>query len=95
MTIPRKGSRTLDIDGRKFRFMVKPVRDEDLSVTVQEDVEQPGRVMQFHWPEGHSVYPSDVAETVRDALKNGWDPSAKGSAFRWGNPKAAAIANDE
>jgi hypothetical protein len=94
MTIPRKGSRPIDIDGRMFRFMVKPIREE-LSVTVQEAAEQPGRVLQFQWPEGHSVYPSDVAETVRDALKAGWDPSARGAAFRFANPKAASIANDE
>jgi len=81
MTLPRKGTRTLDVDGRQFRYVVNKVKDEKLSVTV-EDATQPGCVFNYTWPEGHSVYPSDVKVNVQAALKAGWKPENKGPAFR-------------
>lgn len=97
MTIPRKKSRPIEVDGRKFRFLIKPARarGEDLSVTVQEEAVQPGRVLQFTWPEGCSIFPEDVKVAIRDGLKLGWAPSAKGPAFRFGHPKASTVNNDE
>lgn len=81
MTLPRKGTRLLDVDGRQFRFIVNKVKGPELSVTV-EDASSPGRVFNFTWPEGHSVLPEDVRINVRAALVAGWDPSATGGAFR-------------
>ena len=94
MTIPRKGSRPIEIDGRQFRFMVKP-HHEELTVTIQEDQVAPGRVLQFRWPQGCSVLPQDIREAIVDGMRAGWDPSARGPAFRFGLPKASAINNDE
>ena len=99
MSIPKKGSRVLDVDGRSFRYLVKSARGtdhRDLTVTVQEDVEAPGRCLQFRWPEGHSIFPNDVRETVRDALRTrAWDPSSKGAMVFYGSEKAIAVGNDE
>jgi hypothetical protein len=95
MAIPRKGSRVLDVDGRQFRYLVKNPGFGELTVTVQEDIRPSGRVMQFGWPDGHPVVPSDVEYVVRASLAHGWDPTKSGPAFRGGHPKASTIDNDE
>jgi hypothetical protein len=87
MGIPRKGSRSVEVDGQKFRFLVKETHipdhkdQKELSVTVQEDADRPGRVLQFRLPYGFPVSPEWMKGTVREALKAGWDPKSKGSAF--------------
>jgi hypothetical protein len=103
MTIPHKGSRTVDVDGRVFRFLVKEKniadhRDQwELSVTIQEDVERPGRPLQFTWPYGHAVTPEDVRAAVRDGMKAGWAPGSRGGVFRFAAEGGTAFqrANDE
>jgi hypothetical protein len=87
MGIPRKGSRSVDVDGQKFRFLVKETHipehqdQKELSVTVQEDADRPGRVLQFRLGYGFPVSPDWMKEIIRQALKIGWDPKSKGSAF--------------
>lgn len=87
MSIPHKGSRLVDVDGRPFRFLVKEThvpehRDQkELSVTIQEESDRPGRPLQFRWPYGHAVTPEDVRNAVRDAMKAGWDPGSRGGVF--------------
>lgn len=102
MTIPKKGSRVLDVDGRSFRYLVKSShvadhRDQrELTVTVQENTEAPGRCLQFRWPSGHELFPNDVRETVRDALRTrAWDPSSRGAMVAYGSDTAVAVDNDE
>jgi hypothetical protein len=97
--MPRKGSRSLEVDGRKFRYAVRdgqqtfgPERDDsgdpkeghERVVTVQEDAERPGRVMQTKFGPETEVSPELVRIAVRDALRAGWDPSERGSAFAFG-----------
>lgn len=91
MTIPHKGSRTVDVDGKAFRFLVKEkgfAEDKELSVTIQEESEKPGRPLQFTWPYGHAVTPEDVRVAVRDAMKAGWDPASRGGVFQLPQPNA-------
>jgi hypothetical protein len=85
--IPRKGSRSLDVDGRKFRFLVKETHvpdhkdQKELAITVQEDADKPGRVCQLRLPYGFPVSPEWMRETVRMAMKDGWNPSDRGGPF--------------
>ncbi len=85
MGIPRKGSRKLELSGgRKFIYMVKEAQLEEekvLSITVQEDIDRPGRCMQFKYPLGNKMVPSIVVLVVCEALDSGWDPSERGSVF--------------
>lgn len=87
MGIPKKKSRPVDVDGQLFRFMVKEVHIPDhsdqpeLSVTVQEDHERPGCILQFRLPYGFPVGPEGVRNVVRQAKKAGWDPHARGGPF--------------
>ena len=88
MGIPRKGSRTLNVNGKPYRYLVKQTTipdhadQKELSVTVQEDVEKPGNVLNFRAPFGHPVTPEYVREIVQEAFSKGWVPSARGAAFQ-------------
>lgn len=87
MGIPKKGSKSVDVDGRKFRYLVKEVHIQEhndqleLSVTAQEDVERPGRVLQFRLGYMFPVSPNWVGLVIRRALKDGWDPASRGIPF--------------
>jgi hypothetical protein len=99
MTLPRKGSRSVAVDGRMFRWMLSDPRKREVegdpmrtrclaTLTVQEDVEEPGHVLQHElsWLEHNSVTPEVVRTVVRRAMDAGWNPSSK-SAFRLNNQR--------
>ena len=94
MGIPRKGSRTVEIDGQDYVFIVREKNIEDhtdqweLQVTVQRDEERPGRVLQFTEGYGFAVTPEYIRTTVRDAIKAGWEPGSRGAAFRFGTGRS-------
>lgn len=96
MSLPRKGTRTLEVDGVRYRWLVrrKPtygqaVGDSGLSVAVE--LEHPGATMVVKldanrpdaWVNSSevSVTPADVVEFIRVGLGYGWDPSADGPTF--------------
>ena len=87
MGIPLKKSRSLEVDRVRFRFMIKdgPVTpdpsDREIYLTVQEAADAPGRVLHVALPHGHEVTPETVRKLVRQALKTGWVPSARGGPF--------------
>ena len=84
MGIPRKNSRQIAVYGREYRYVLRETSGGDpkeLQVTVQEDVERPGRVLQWKWPHGHGYGPDDVRQSVELALGSGWNPSERGPAF--------------
>ena len=61
MGIPRKNLRKISIHCRDYNYIVKK-NDTDLCLTVQEDVDRPGAVMQCKWPSGHAITPEDELE---------------------------------
>jgi hypothetical protein len=87
MTIPRKGSRVVDVAGRKFRWSLSPkgkvaardrmgrrdpMRDRLTGVlTVQEDVKEPGHVLQ------HELYWFEdhavTPEVIREVIRRAVD----------------------
>ena len=81
--IPKKKSRSVEVDGVPFRFMVSQVTIPDhadqfeLSVTVQEEHERPGGVLQFRLPYGFPVGPASIRNVVRQAKKAGWDTRSR------------------
>lgn len=87
MGIPKKGSRTVEVEGRNYRYILKEThvlnkpKELTVTLTVQEDVERPGRVFQAVFAYGEEVSPKMVREVVQSARQAGWDPAAKGAAF--------------
>lgn len=87
------------MEGRTFRWSLPARRpryrwDEPqpqkngCTLTVQEDSESPGRVAQcrLSWTDGTPVTPEAIAIVVRAMIAAGWDPSARGPAFRLERP---------
>lgn len=92
MGIPKKKSRKVTFDGKDFRFLVREnnppwairVVDKRIQVTVQEDVDQPGRVLQVNFPHGTEVSSRVVQKVLRKAFDAGWKPSERGAVFQLG-----------
>lgn len=88
MGIPKKGSRTIAVDGRNYRYLIKESHiaghkdQKELSVTIQEEADKPGNVVQFRVGYGAGILPRDVEYNIREAQKRGWNPSKRGSAVR-------------
>ncbi|WP_197048702.1 hypothetical protein [Streptosporangium roseum] len=97
MTMPRRGSRPISVDGTAFRWRIRPRPTycqgngwSPLTVTV-ERAEEPGRVLVVSLPCARpdnwlgertiAVRPALVAGCVRRALEQGWNPGQPGSAF--------------
>ena len=97
MGIPKKGSRTITVLDKEYRYLIKETNidghkdQKDLSVTIQEVADKPGNVLQFRAGYGAPILKPDVALNIRSALKTGWNPSARGSAvvktWQWANLK--------
>lgn len=93
MGIPKKKSRRIEVDGRAFRWLMRPGchcyedcdKTHGATVTFQADEERPGRVCQtfltWSYPDG-SVTPEIIRQVIRKALKVGWNPSERGNAFQ-------------
>ncbi|MET8049008.1 hypothetical protein ABZU75_15555 [Streptosporangium sp. NPDC005286] len=97
MTMPRKGSRLISVDGTAFRWRIrhKPTYHQGnnwspLAVTV-ERTEEPGRFLVVSLPCARpdnwlgertiAVRPALVAGCIRRAVEQGWNPGQPGSAF--------------
>ena len=97
MTLAKKGSRPITIDGKRYRWTVRDrptyaqgIGQSHLYVAV-ECAEAPSCILHIVLPAlrrdnwlllpGHVVKPNDLARWVPKALAAGWVPSQKGSAF--------------
>ncbi|SCG38268.1 hypothetical protein [Micromonospora coxensis] len=90
MAIPKKGSRLISVDGITYRWRIrpKPTYSQGLAettLTYAVELEQaPGSVLVVttdsprpdNWivPSGKAVRPTGVADTIRAALRQGWQP---------------------
>lgn len=95
--LSKKSSRAITVKGRKFRWMIKGYSrfsgnsPEVCEITVQEDTEKPGGVLQVtlksktcvadptddnNSVHNASLLPSDVSRLIESALNIGWDPTS-------------------
>ncbi|WP_328434269.1 hypothetical protein [Streptomyces sp. NBC_00425] len=97
MALGRKGSRRIVVDGTAYRWRLRrrPTYFQALAWTpcafAVEHADVPGTTLvattdQPHpsnWfrREAKPVLPSDVAQTIQLALREGWTPTAPGSPF--------------
>jgi hypothetical protein len=87
MTLPRKGSRNIAVDGFDYRWTVSVDEDWQLTMPPARDVhwlvvenpELPGRTLTVQFPLGdhsegigHPVTPGLVAKVIRAAVLQGW-----------------------
>ncbi|GAB4586720.1 hypothetical protein Ntsu_45520 [Nocardia sp. IFM 10818] len=98
MTLTRKGSRRITVDGVVYRWRVRgrPTYDQgncwSPCTYAVELAEGGGAVLVVKTDRPHPsnwagraaepVLPGEVAETIRVALERGWVPSGKGTGFR-------------
>lgn len=80
MGIPKKKSRKIVVDGYNLRYAVKETHipehkdQKELSITIQEDVDNPSGVCQFRENYGAAITPKYMEERIKEALQLGWDP---------------------
>lgn len=97
MTLVRKGSRRIVVDGTAYRWRLRgrPTYFQGLvwspCTFAVEHAETPGAVLMVTTDQPHTsnwinrkaepVLPSGVAAAIRLALREGWAPTTPGSAF--------------
>lgn len=97
MAIPKKGSRKITVDHTNYRWAIrrKPsygqaIAESNLSVAVElYDDPQSKLIVTFpfprpdNWIKSHNeaVTPGRLAESIRQAKKDGWQPQSRGPAF--------------
>lgn len=96
MTLPRKGTRTIKVDGTVYRWRATHGGPDftPTMVTLHTHVDkQPAdSVLEVHvWTRHASILtPELVASLIRGALTHGWEPQSKGT-FRLGPNDAARL----
>ncbi|MET8643998.1 hypothetical protein ACWEQ2_28525 [Streptomyces sp. NPDC004096] len=97
MTLGRKGSRRISVDGTDYRWRLRrrPTYSQALCwspcTCAVEHADRPGTTLVVTTNQPHmgnwcareatSVHPSDVANAIRCALRQGWVPAQAGSPF--------------
>lgn len=87
MTLPRKGSRTITVDGCDYRWVVSA--DSGFMLLVVERDNGTGQRMEASFGYGdrdggqdHEVTPAVVGRAIALALQEGWRPNGTGMPFR-------------
>lgn len=97
MTLPKKGSRQIVVDGDRYRWYVrrKPTYSQSLTLTqltvAVEHFAHPGTTLIVEMPQPHPSHwmnypvvpllPSDIERIIRLGLAKGWQPTKLGSSF--------------
>lgn len=83
MAIPKKGSRTVDVGNKTYRYLIRTNSGERY-LTIQEDVKDPGRPVQIPLNNlyitgngNFGVGPGDVRKLIETLITDGWKPSSK------------------
>lgn len=80
MTIPKKGTRKITVDGVVYRWIVSPDDEPGLGIVV-ECAEFPGEKL-ITWVEhGNVISPWLVRKTILHALSKGWQPKKPGQGI--------------
>jgi hypothetical protein len=91
MSLAKKGSRVVDVDGRGYRWRVLTAHDPNFAIVVQL-AEAPGqRMVTWVHPPAALITPELVRRAIRDALANGWTPDRRGPelTFRFDSTSGA------
>ena len=88
MGLAKKGSRLIDVEGRRYRWVVSP--DSGFMVIVVEAEPESGQRLELQVSyrdraeggQAAQLTPAVVRRAVLLALEEGWKPGSKGPAFR-------------
>jgi hypothetical protein len=81
MAIPTKGSRTIIVDGHRYRYKVTGNVTVDLAV---ESDEGKGQLLTAGFLHGFQITPGFVSKIINHGLEKGWEPTEKGKLFHLG-----------
>ncbi|TQM29260.1 hypothetical protein [Nocardia bhagyanarayanae] len=78
MGIARRGTRILNLDGERYRWVVSPDDEPGLAIVV-EIAEGHGQRMVTWVDHGTIITPRLVAMVIHRALHRGWTPNQRGT----------------
>ncbi|KAI9134689.1 hypothetical protein [Acaryochloris sp. CCMEE 5410] len=97
MTLAKKGSRKIVVDGVAYRWSIrhKPTYPQALCqsnlTTAVELYDQPGTTLIITWSEPRpdnwlmatstSITPQHITNAIRQALRQGWEPALSGATY--------------
>ncbi|GLY82187.1 hypothetical protein Airi02_001190 [Actinoallomurus iriomotensis] len=92
VTLARRRTRIIVVDGERYRWVVAPDDEPGLAIVV-ERADGPGRRMVTWVEHGTVVAPGLVAWAIREALGQGWTPRERGRqvTFRVQDADRAAL----
>jgi hypothetical protein len=76
MALAKKGTRTIVVDGARYRWVVAPDDEPGMAIVV-ELADKPGQRMVTWVDYGTVVAPGLVAWVIRRALGRGWTPGRR------------------
>lgn len=98
MALPKKNSRTINVEGKDYRYAIKVSANpnnefnKENVLYVHEDVKGPGNLLvvwldskQVSYTAGIGVGPGAVKQIIEQSIIHGWEPSKKSVPF---TPKA-------
>lgn len=87
MALAKKGTRSMTVEGTRYRWVVAPNDEPGLGIVV-EAADAPGQRMVTWVEHGTTISPWLVREAILHALAHGWQPRARGPerVFRFDAP---------
>jgi GNAT superfamily N-acetyltransferase len=83
MTLSKKGTRIITVEGRDYRWLVVPDDEPGLAIVV-ELAEYPGERMETWVDHGNIISPWLVRKSILNALSQGWQPQTPGKSMAFG-----------
>ena len=93
MSLPRKKSRLITVDGVRYRWLVRETNAYPEAILYVELDTGPSNLLQlryYAYPQHPAITPGSVESSIRDALHKGWDPGC--STYRIFDGETGMIA---
>lgn len=78
MSLARKGTRIITVDGRRYRWLVSAGHDPNLAIVAELAEGAAQRMVTWVHPRLSVITPSLVRRAIRHALDHGWRPGSRG-----------------
>jgi hypothetical protein len=78
MSLAKKGTRVVDVDGRRYRWRVHTAGDPNFAIVVELAEHAAQRMVTWVHPPAYVITPDVVRGAIRHALAHGWAPDRRG-----------------